>query len=296
MVSHFSREDLSEVFENEESRKRELNWFNGQVIFLTGGTGGLGGCLVYKLALQLPVHKIFVLCRVSKNRAIARWKENMPTHVSSILASRKVVFIVGDMTHPNYGIETTIIINCAANTSLTLGLYEAVIENCLPTLELTKLALKCLRLSKFVHVSNAYANSFLPNGVVLEHCYDHPGSDQCPEKELSQILSDGSTSQTAAFAWPCAQAKHLAERLINIRHPDLPVMILRPSFLGPAIQHPYPLYDVNGTSPLSVLGEIYLLDDGGNRVWHTSPGQLQRADISARVSFSGNPGQKWHAE
>jgi hypothetical protein len=36
-----------------------------QTMFLTGATGTLGGCLLYKLALQLPTSKIFVLVRGS---------------------------------------------------------------------------------------------------------------------------------------------------------------------------------------------------------------------------------------
>ncbi|PYH66687.1 uncharacterized protein BO88DRAFT_489802 [Aspergillus vadensis CBS 113365] len=36
-----------------------------QVVFLTGATGNFGGCILYKLAVQLPTKKNYVLCRRS---------------------------------------------------------------------------------------------------------------------------------------------------------------------------------------------------------------------------------------
>ncbi|CAG8013396.1 unnamed protein product [Penicillium salamii] len=291
--SQSARKFSGDGVESEQCQPSKLSWFRDQVVFLTGGTGGLGGCLVYKLALQLPTKRIFVLCRTSKDRAIARWKETMPTHFESILATGKIVFIVGDMTQQNYGIsdddlerlwkEATIILNCAANKSFTTNAYEAVTENCLPVLNLAKMASKFSRLVKFIHISTAYVNSFLPDGVVLERSYDPPTGHQCPEEELSRILSEGSTPATATFAWPCAQAKHLADELLINRHPGLPIMIIRPSFMGPAIQHPYPLYDPTSTNPFGVLTEMYLLGGGGDRVWHTLPGQPSATNIFDEV-------------
>jgi hypothetical protein len=40
-----------------------LSFFNDQVVFLTGATGGLGGCILFKLASQLPTKKVYILCR-----------------------------------------------------------------------------------------------------------------------------------------------------------------------------------------------------------------------------------------
>jgi fatty acyl-CoA reductase len=78
--------------------------FKNQTVFLTGGTGGLGGCILYKLSLELPTRKIYVLCR-SKSKAKESWMKSMPNQTTAILNSKNVVLIVGDITKPNYGIS-----------------------------------------------------------------------------------------------------------------------------------------------------------------------------------------------
>jgi hypothetical protein len=40
-----------------------VSFFNDQTIFFTSAKGGLGGCLLFKLAAQLPTKKVHVLCR-----------------------------------------------------------------------------------------------------------------------------------------------------------------------------------------------------------------------------------------
>ncbi|KAJ5123348.1 male sterility protein-domain-containing protein [Penicillium atrosanguineum] len=54
-----------------------VEWYRDQVIFLTGATGNLGGCLLYKLAVKLPVAKIYVLCRGSVHQATEKWEMSM---------------------------------------------------------------------------------------------------------------------------------------------------------------------------------------------------------------------------
>lgn len=72
-------------------------FFESQTFFLTGSTGSLGGCLLYKLALQLPTRKIFVHIRKSPQTAIEKWKKWMPQQTQAILNTGKVHFVVGDM-------------------------------------------------------------------------------------------------------------------------------------------------------------------------------------------------------
>jgi thioester reductase-like protein len=83
----------------------DREWFRGQVVFLTGGTGNLGSCLLYKLAIQLPTAKIFVLVRGSVQRAIEAWEQSIPEQVEEIIATCKIQFFLGDMTQPNLGLS-----------------------------------------------------------------------------------------------------------------------------------------------------------------------------------------------
>jgi fatty acyl-CoA reductase len=97
-----------------------MSFFKHQTVFLTGGTGALGGCLLYKLTTTVPVKKIFVLVR-SIPKAKVTWKTTLPNHIESMMATGKIVLMVGDMTCSHFGLkkgdltqlesETTIVIH-----------------------------------------------------------------------------------------------------------------------------------------------------------------------------------------
>src|ERR1700742_4339470 len=120
-------------------------WFRDQVVFLTGGTGNLGGCLLYKLAIQLPTAKIYVLCRGSMRQAMAKWEESMPEQIDDILDTGKIHCLTGDITQPNLGLgtselemlqnEVTVVIHSAANFSVFQALPESIRDNSLPVME-----------------------------------------------------------------------------------------------------------------------------------------------------------------
>lgn len=105
-----------------------IAFFRNQVVFLTGATGSLGGCLLFKLALKVDTHKIYVLVRGSAAKAITRWTENMPMQIGDILATKKVHFVVGDIGQKDFGIDpailaemakcVTVIVHGAANITL----------------------------------------------------------------------------------------------------------------------------------------------------------------------------------
>lgn len=140
-------------------------FYRDQIIFLTGATGGLGGCLLYKLALELPTKKIFVLCR-SIPKARETWKLTMPSHIESILKTGKIELVVGDVTKNMFGIasdqldriasQTTIVIHSAADISLIAKLPATIRTNCLPSLELAKWASSFPNLISFVQMSTGY--------------------------------------------------------------------------------------------------------------------------------------------
>ena len=137
-----------------------MSFFSSQVVFLTGSTGHLGVCLLYKLVLVLYVAEVFVLICGSEQQTISAWAELMPDHASSLLRTRKIRFIAGDMIQPNLGIcrsdleeisrVVTLVIHAAADISLKAPLREAILKNCLPPLELALLASKFQDLKCFV--------------------------------------------------------------------------------------------------------------------------------------------------
>lgn len=245
----------------------DIKWFEDQVVFLTGATGNLGGCLLYKLAIQLPTAKIFVLIRGSIQNAIESWEQSMPEHIDDIIATGKIQFLMGDMTLPNLGLspssilrlqaETTLVINSAGNISLSLDLAETLPVNCLAHLTLIGLADSFTHLKHFLHVSTTFASSFLPDGVIREKIYP---LIEDPEKELASILATGQSTFTKQFAAPYALAKYLTECLLLNGNHNFPVLILRPCLISPAIEEPFPFYGSDGAIPVHSFMQILLED------------------------------------
>jgi nucleoside-diphosphate-sugar epimerase len=243
------------------------DWFRGHVVLLTGATGNLGGCLLYKLATQLRVTKIFVLVRGSVQKAIEAWEHSMPEQVDDVIATGKVHFLVGDMTQPNLGLsatnlsrlrnEVTVVINSAGDISLSRNLAETLPVNCIAHLALANLADEFTPLTHFVHVSTTYASSFLPDGVIKEQIY--PFCEN-PREELANIVATGQSPHTKQFAAPYALAKNLAECLLLDGDHKYPILIVRPCLISPAIEEPFPFYGSDGAIPIHSFLQILLGD------------------------------------
>ncbi|GKZ26927.1 putative PKS/NRPS-like protein biosynthetic cluster [Aspergillus brasiliensis] len=239
----------------------QIEWFRDQVVFLTGGTGNLGGCLLYKLALQLPTKKIFLLCRGSVQRALDKLEAALAEQFDDVLDTHRVHFMVGDTSKPRLGLkpsdlqqlqeEVTVVINAAADISLQQPLHLSIQPNCIAHLQLLTLLRDFRHLKTFLHVSSTSVNSFLPDGTIDERIYPLCEEDPDPEKVLSRILSTGQSACTDSFVAPYALCKYLAERLI-LQQDNLPfnTLIVRPTLIGPAIRDPYPFYGHDEGMPL----------------------------------------------
>ncbi|KAI3147790.1 hypothetical protein CBS147325_4068 [Penicillium roqueforti] len=262
--------------------------FEGHTVFLTGGTGCLGGCLLYKLALQLPTRKIFVLVRGNSQRAIGKLRESIPNHAQAILATNKVEFVIGDMKTVNFGIEATIlqqlqdqvtlVIHTAAKIKLEGPIRDALENNCLPALEMARIASRFRRLKLLIQISTSYVNSHRPDGTVLERIYQLGGKEDA-EEELASILTLGTSPHAGKFSSTYTQAKHLMERLLLSRFPLLPILLLRPTIFGPALRYPYSLYGPEDSTPLNKFTRLWFSDRGATQVWHATEGYKTGANI-----------------
>ncbi|CAI7614017.1 unnamed protein product [Penicillium manginii] len=255
--------------------------FEAHTVLLTGSTGSLGGCLLYKLALQLPTRKIFALIRGEPAQAIEKWTKSMPDQVRAIVASGKLEFVVGDMRKADFGLKSevlkdlreqvTLVIHTAAKISLEASLVDAFENNCLPALEMARIASRFRRLKLLIQISTAYANSFLPDGPVLERPYtasNHDGDDD-PEEELASILTLNQSPISNQFSSPYAQAKYIMERLLP----------LRPTIFGQALRDPFPLYGLENSTPMNKFFQYFLADRGATQVWHAAAGYTTGANI-----------------
>ena len=207
------------------------DYFIGKTVFLTGGTGVLGGCLLYKLTVELQVRKVFVLIR-SKIKAESAWRNSLSDNINRIFDSGKIELVLGDITLPSFGIskdeldkisqETEIVINSAADISLGAKLASTISKNCLPPLELARMASKFSKLTCFVQISTAYVNCHLPDGRVEERIYPLG----CAKEVLEQALLTGTTKSATKFLKPYTYAKHMMEELLTQYHPMLPLLIV----------------------------------------------------------------------
>jgi hypothetical protein len=127
--------------------------------------------------------------------------------------------------------------------------------------------MKMTRLQHFVQVSSAYANSFLPDGPVKEKIYYLSSPDDA-EEELQEILRTGTTKHLQRFPWAYAYLKQLMKRLIISRFPNLPILLLRPTSIGPAIAQPYEMYSPQGSCPISTLYARLMRPTGGKSIWY----------------------------
>lgn len=216
----------------------------------------------------------------------------MDNCANAILATKKIVFVLGDIVLPNFGLnehdlenmrrDTTVIIHSAASIALNSELDEAIEQNCLPCLELARMATSFPKLKLLVQTSTAYVNTFLPDGKVLEKIYTDV-ADQDPEQELQHILKTGDHPNTTQYTWPYAHSKHLMERLLHHRHSNLPILVVRPSIIGPAIRHPFPHYGPPGSNPASTFVRVFLSSGSEPMVFHVPKGQTSGTNILDEV-------------
>ncbi|KAJ5097221.1 male sterility protein [Penicillium angulare] len=257
-----------------DSSADPIDWYQDQVVFLTGATGSLGGCLLYKLAVQLPTKKIYVLCRGSMRQAIEKWEISMPEQTDEILDTGKVHCFSGDITHSNLGLgpheleklqsEVTVVIHAAADFSLFQELPVTICCNCLSVVALARLLLSFHKIKIFLQVSSITTQSFLPGGSVLEQMEQIETDEKPPQMQLEEILTTGKSPYTELFMAPYAQAKYLAEKLLLEMKASFPILIVRPASIGPAIRDPYPLYGPEGAIPLHTFLQV-LLESGEYR-------------------------------
>ncbi|GLA68505.1 putative PKS/NRPS-like protein biosynthetic cluster [Aspergillus tubingensis] len=248
-------------------RLDHVNWYRDQVVFLTGATGNLGGCILYKLAVQLPTKKVYVLCRRSFQQAMEKWEASMPEQVEEIFDSGKVHCIIGDTTEPHLGLrkadrdrlqqEVTVIIHSAASISMFQELHEAVQQHCSSMTNMIQLACQMTHLQAFVYISSITVCMLLSDGTAKEQFMKVTADEPDPEEQVASILATHSSPYSDRFPTSYSQAKYLAERLLFAQEESFPVLVVRPASIGPAIRDPYPLYGVPGSTPVDTAVHLF---------------------------------------
>jgi len=251
------------------------SWYANKNIFITGGTGFLGICLLEKLLRTVPnTGSIYLLLRPKKGKEISERLEEIKKNLifEKLWETRTVddVFknvraIAGDAGQPDLGISeadrkiltenVNVIFHSAATLDFAETLKSTVDINLLGTRRCLQLAKECRHLNVFVHVSSAYVNSFrLDCEEVLYPLTQDPEKiikmteelsiEEC-EKKVPEILGKHPNCYTIT--------KQMAEHEVKKCEETFPCTIVRPSMIIGAWKEPIPGWTISKNGPQGFL-------------------------------------------
>ncbi|EDW84718.2 uncharacterized protein Dwil_GK12983 [Drosophila willistoni] len=272
-------------------------FYKNKTLFITGGTGFLGKVIIAKLLLSTDVNRIYMLIRNKRGRElqerIETWGKDPVFNVlleTKPNALDRICPIAGDcLESENLGISekdrqtlasnVQIVIHSAATVRFDEKLSYALAINVRGTEQMLRIAKTMPHLESFLHISTAFSN------CVQLHTEEkfYPDNLTCSaksvlnlSKQISDELLDNMTS-TLMGGYPntYAYTKGLAENLILDEAGQLPMSVLRPTFIMPAYKEPLPGYIDNFYGP---IGYIYGVGMGVLRV--------ALHDVNVRCSFT----------
>ncbi|XP_033326353.2 putative fatty acyl-CoA reductase CG8306 [Megalopta genalis] len=249
-----------------------MRFYSGKTIFITGGSGFLGICLIEKLLRTIPdLKNIYMLLRPKKNKQIKERLEDIKKNpIFSKLKEDnkdhqldKLIAVAGDVDQENLGLssedrltlveDVQIVFHSAASLDFEADLRSTTNSNVLGTRRLVELCQEIRNLKAMVHVSSAYVNSYLLEAT--ETVYPPPYDvnellrlvksldDSTLKTETPNILKDHPNSYTFT--------KHLAEH--EVKNGRIPAAIVRPSMILGAWKEPIPGWTISKNGPQGFL-------------------------------------------
>lgn len=268
----FKRVDCKKAFEQSsdifESRPFELpkpdtllKEDRKKLVLLTGGTGFIGSLLLRELLfhrLQLNIDGVVLICRSKRKMSAAERVGNLLRDPMYSFLNEKekedlVITIEGDVAAPNVGmsesdmlhlteeLNITHVFNCAACVKFTEPLEIAAESNITSALQLQQLTKRVD--AKYVYLSTAFIHGN-QNGT-----YDNPLMEKLfdfgrynPLQLYQSMMGTQSCASKAMYdlGFPNTYtfSKSICEHLL-MNEKSVETIIIRPSIVGPALQHPY---------------------------------------------------------
>ncbi|XP_015180790.1 PREDICTED: fatty acyl-CoA reductase 1-like isoform X2 [Polistes dominula] len=290
-------------------------FYYGQSVFVTGGTGFLGKLLIEKLLRGCPgINCIYVLVRSKKGKnVIQRTEELIDDPLFSKVKekqpkfSHRIVAIEGDCSMPNLGIsmidratlirEVSIIYHVAATVRFNEKLKTAITINVRSLKDLISLSKEMPKLKSFVHVSTAFANCL--ESPIEEKFYDPPiDSDKLINLMdcLDEKMLDDITPQLLG-KWPntYVYTKSVAENVVKKMVDTMPIGIFRPAIVISTYREPIRGWVDNMYGPVGIttgagLGLIRSHHCDGSMKIHVVPGDMTiNALIATAWDIANNP-------
>ncbi|KAG7214158.1 hypothetical protein KM043_001508 [Ampulex compressa] len=248
------------------------DFYAGKSIFITGGTGFLGLCLIEKLLRCVPgLKNIYLLIRPRKQKQIAeRLEELIKNSVFDRLRQddqthlfKKLIAVAGDIGEESLGLSSVdrltlveavnVVFHSAATLDFEADLKSTTNVNLLGTRRVVQLCQEIRDLEALVYVSSAYANVKLRE--VNEEVYPAPANVDEVLMLVQQLDSATLIAETPTILNghenPYTFTKHLAEHeIVNSR---LPATIVRPSMIIGAWKEPVPGWTASKNGPQGFL-------------------------------------------
>lgn len=173
---------------------------------------------------------------------------------------KKLYPVFGDTSKPSLNLnqdhfnrvvqQTHIVFHLAAFTKMNASLKVGVQMNLIGTKNVLDVAKLMPKLIQFIHTSTTFCCA--DEKVLYEKVYDHPHNPNdlmdCAEWMSEDLMSKLETSLLGFQPNTYVYVKRLAEILVRNEFANLPVCIVRPSLVFPALHEPLPgwIDDYNG--------------------------------------------------
>ncbi|KAF5280112.1 hypothetical protein FQA39_LY18146 [Lamprigera yunnana] len=296
------------------STKMIANWYEGVNVFITGGSGFLGICLIEKLLRCIPnIGYIYLLLRPKRGKTVEQRLEQIKnnaiferllTQQSIERVFRRLKVIAGDVSQPKLGLSTSerqilvenvnVIFHSAATLDFADGLKPTVLINLLGTRQVLELAAECRDLTAFVHVSSAYVNSFLLEADEIIYPLNNDAKkiielvNKLTEKELNKETLDILKGHPNTYTF----TKQMAEHEVQKMEKRFPCAIVRPSMITGAWKEPVPGWTNSKNGPQGFFmgaakGIIRRLPVGKNLIYDYIPVDLVVNQLIVAGCYAG---------
>jgi alcohol-forming fatty acyl-CoA reductase len=248
---------------NESEFSRNLpsipQFYAGQEIFITGGSGFMGKVLIEKLLRSCPdIKAIYILLRPKKGKSIKeRLKvitdlplfEPISNHSPKLL--QKLVAVEGDVTELELGLSksditrmknVSIIFHSAASVRFDDSLQYAVFMNTRGTREIMQFAKGLRNIKVIMHVSTTYSHPELKfvGEKIHEPYVSWQKTIKICEKMDEEVLNMMTPKYTTYMPNTYTFTKALAEQVVDDHKNELPLLIFRPSIVISSMKEPFP--------------------------------------------------------
>lgn len=234
-------------------------FYGGQEIFITGGSGFLGKVLIEKLLRSCPdIKTIYVLLRAKKGQSIEeRLKGIVDLPLFDVLRAmksnfiEKLVPIAGDVGELKLGLSeetlaklsnVSMIFHSAATVRFDDSLKYSVLINTRGTREVMEFAETLKNIKLVMHISTTYSN--VHEETIEERLYpaiaDWKKTIEICEKLDEDYLNLFTQHFINFMPNTYVFSKHLAEHVAHDYKDRLPLVMLRPSVVIGAMKDPLP--------------------------------------------------------